>query len=310
MIPLAFLAALLLPGAQPPPKTSAVAPVLFSYVPQRVYDTRQKGFADFEGMLADLTRADVIFVGEQHDDANTHRLELAILEGLMRRHVPLVIAMEMFERDVQPVLDQYLAGTITEEQFLKDARPWPRYATDYRPIVEFARTHHVPVVASDVPRHIATDVSRTGLSVVDGLGADRRVAARELQCPTTGEYYERFLEAMGGHPPSGNPQAADIQQKNDRFYFAQCLKDETMGESIADAFQKDAPQRATIVHINGAFHSDYAEGTAAAARRRMPGRRIAVVSIVPVDDLDHERPDDDDLKLGDYLLYTLKSGGH
>ena len=132
MISLAFLAALLLPGAQPPPKTSAVAPVLFSYVPQRVYDTRQKGFADFEGMLADLTRADVIFVGEQHDDANTHRLELAILEGLMRRHVPLVIAMEMFERDVQPVLDQYLAGTITEEQFLKDARPWPRYPRSRR----------------------------------------------------------------------------------------------------------------------------------------------------------------------------------
>ena len=68
-------------------------------------------------------------------------------------------------------------------------------------------------------------------------------------------------------------------------------------------------QHVTIVHINGAFHSDYAAGTAAAARRRMPGRRIAVVSVVPVEDLDHERPDDDDLKLGDYLLYTLKSGG-
>src|SRR3954471_18599118 len=100
------------------------------YVPQRVYDTRQKGPADFEGMLADLTRADVVFVGEQHDDPYTHRLELAVLEGLTRRHQPLVVAMEMFERDVQPALDRYLAGTISEEEFLKDARPWPRYATD------------------------------------------------------------------------------------------------------------------------------------------------------------------------------------
>jgi uncharacterized iron-regulated protein len=260
-------------------------------------------------MLADLTRADVVFVGEQHDDANTHRLELAVLEGLMRRHVPLVIAMEMFERDVQPQLDQYLAGTITEDQFLKDSRPWPRYATDYRPIIEFARTHHVAVIASDVPRRIATDVSKSGLGVVDALGGDRRLAARDLQCPTTGQYYDRFLEAMGGHPPSGDPKAADIQQKNDRFYFAQCLKDETMGESIAQAFERNASARATIVHVNGAFHSDYGQGTAAAARRRMPGRRIAVVSVLPVDDLDHERPDDDDLTLGDYLLYTLKSGG-
>jgi uncharacterized iron-regulated protein len=309
MIAFAFVAALVQSLVQPPPKPAATPPVLYSYVPQRVYDTRQKGFADFEGMLADLARADVVFVGEQHDDANTHRLELAVLEGLMRRHVPLVIAMEMFERDVQPVLDQYLAGSIGEDQFLKASRPWPRYQTDYRPIIEFARAHHLAVVASDVPRRIATEVSRNGLGVIDGLGADRQLAARELQCPMRGQYYDRFLEAMGGHPPSGDPKAADIQQKNDRFYLAQCLKDETMGESIVEAFQENAAQHATILHFNGAFHSDYAEGTAAAVGRRLPGRRIAVVSVLPVDDLDRERPDDDDLKLGDYLLYTLKSGG-
>jgi uncharacterized iron-regulated protein len=308
MIPI-VVAALLMPALQPPPKPSPAPQVVYSYVPQRVYDTRQKGFADFEGMLADLTRADVVFVGEQHDDPNTHRLELAILEGLMRRGVPIVIAMEMFERDVQGTLDRYLAGTITEEQFLKDARAWPRYATDYRPIIEFARAHHLPVIASDVPRRIASDVAKNGMSVVDGLGADRALAARDVQCQTQGTYYERFLEAMGGHPPSGDPKAADIQQKNDRFYLAQCLKDETMGESIAQAFDRNAGQRATVVHINGAFHSDYAEGTAAAVRRRMAGRRIAVVSILPVEDLDHERPDADDLKLGDYLLYTLKNAG-
>jgi uncharacterized iron-regulated protein len=281
--------------------------IVEAYVPQRVYDTRQKGLADFEGMLADLARADVVFVGEQHDDANTHRLELSLVEGLVRRRVPIVIAMEMFERDAQPILDQYLAGAISEEQFLKDARPWPRYASDYRPIVEFARAHHLPVIASNVPRHIATDVSRTGLGVVDGLGADRRLAARDLQCPASGEYYERFLDAMGAHP--GDPKASDVRQKNDRFYLAQCLKDETMAESIADAFQRSAAAHATVVHVNGAFHSDYAQGAAAAARRRLPGRRIAVVSVLPVEDLDHLRPDGDELKRGDYLLYTQKTGG-
>jgi uncharacterized iron-regulated protein len=307
MMPLA-IAAFFLPVVQPPPKPSSAPAPVYAYVPQRVYDTRQQGFADFEGMLAELTRADVVFVGEQHDDANTHRLELAVLEGLLRRRVPLVIAMEMFERDVQPVLDQYLAGAITEEQFLKDSRPWPRYATDYRPIIEFARTHRIPVIASDVPRRIASEVSKSGLAALDGLGADRQLAARDLQCPTSGDYYERFLQAMGGHPPSGDPKATDAQQKNDRFYLAQCVKDETMGESIAAAFSRNTSQHATIVHFNGAFHSDYAEGTAATTRRRMPGRRIAVVSVVPVEDLDQERPDEDDLKVGDYLLYTLKSG--
>jgi uncharacterized iron-regulated protein len=275
-------------------------------VPQRVFDTRQKAFADFESMLADLARADVVFVGEQHDDPNTHRLELAIVEGLLRRRVPIVVGLEMFERDVQPALDQYLAGTMSEEQFLKESRPWPRYATDYRPIVELARVHRLAVVASNVPRRIAADVSKTGLAAIDALGADRRLVARDLPCPAQGEYYDRFLEAMGGHPPSGDPKAAELQARNDRFYFAQCVKDETMGESIAEAFDRSAAQHATILHFNGAFHSDNAQGTAAAARRRLPGRRVAVVTVIPVQDLDREKPNDDRLKMADYLVYTIK----
>src|SRR3954465_4551582 len=117
-----------------------------SYVPERVYDTRQKAFMDFESMLADLARADAVFVGEQHEEASTHALELAILEGLTRRHVPVVLAMEMFERDVQPAIDRYLSGEIDEDAFLKESRPWPRYAIDYRPLIEFARAHKIPVI--------------------------------------------------------------------------------------------------------------------------------------------------------------------
>src|SRR6185295_9478900 len=139
-----LLAALLLPSPQAP-QLPPGHPIVTgsSYVPQRVFDTRQKTFSDFESMLADLARADAVFVGEQHDDPNTHRLELAIIEGLTRRGVPVVIAMEMFERDVQPSLDQYAAGELTEEQFLKASRPWPRYATDYRPIIEYAKAHRL-----------------------------------------------------------------------------------------------------------------------------------------------------------------------
>jgi uncharacterized iron-regulated protein len=203
--------------------------------------------------------------------------------------------MEMFERDVQSVVDRYVAGAITEEQFLKDSRPWPRYATDYRPIIEFARAHKLSIVASNVPRRIASDVGKKGMSAVDSLGADRALAAKELTCPTSGSYYERFVAAMGGHDGA-----------NPNFYFAQCVKDETMGEAVAEAFSK-ATERVTIVHINGAFHSDYGEGTAASARRRMPGRRIAVVSMLPVSDIDREKPDDDDLKRADYLVLTVGS---
>ena len=92
----------------------------------RVFDTKAGAFVDFEVMLASVAKADVIFVGEQHDDPNTHRLEAAILEGLDRRKVRPVVSLEMFERDVQAALDGYLSGALVEEEMVKTSRPWPQ----------------------------------------------------------------------------------------------------------------------------------------------------------------------------------------
>ncbi|MEO7274697.1 MAG: ChaN family lipoprotein, partial [Vicinamibacterales bacterium] len=86
------------PSAAPPSAT----PALSGYVPERVFDTRSGTFSDFELMVADLAHADVVLIGEQHDDPNTHRLEAAVLEGLLRRRAAVVVSLEMFERDVQP----------------------------------------------------------------------------------------------------------------------------------------------------------------------------------------------------------------
>ena len=80
-----------------------------------------------------------MLVGEQHDDPNSHRLESALLQGLMQRRVAVTVSLEMFERDVQPALDAYLRGADSEEEFLKSSRPWPRYASDYRSLVELAK---------------------------------------------------------------------------------------------------------------------------------------------------------------------------
>ena len=155
--------ALLMLVAQAATSTPAAPPASVpAYVPERVYDTRKNAFADFELMLADLATADVIFVGEQHDDPNTHRLELGMLEGLRRRRVPVIVSLEMFERDVQAAVDRYLSGAMVEAEFLKDARPWPRYATDYRPLVELAKAHGWPVVAANVPRRFASEVAKSG----------------------------------------------------------------------------------------------------------------------------------------------------
>src|SRR5262245_12314533 len=153
-----------------------------SYIPQRVFDVGQWALSDFEGLLGDLSRADVVFLGEQHDDPNTHRLELAVLEGLARRRAgDVILSLEMFERDAQAGLDRFLAGQLAEDAFLKDARPWPRYTTDYKPLVDFAKANRIPVVAANVPRPIASEVSKGGLGVLTSKpDADRALFAADL----------------------------------------------------------------------------------------------------------------------------------
>jgi len=293
--------------------TGVVGRAQTSYVPHRVYDSARGTFADFEVMLADLARADVVFVGEQHDDPNTHRLELMLAQGIARRRSGVVVSPEMFERDVQASLTEWLGGRMNDEAFLAGSRPWPRYNTDYRPLVEFAREKSWPVIAANVPRPLATEVSKSGIEILRSKSdAERAWFAADLKCPTDDDYFRRFTAAMGGH---GTTSAADDRtvaaerQTLERFYQAQCLKDETMAESVARASQAaGAGASPLVLHYNGAFHSDFALGTAERTIRRLPGKRVVVVTILPVasDALDSAAPNAEDRKRAGYLLYTVK----
>jgi len=278
-----------------------------SYVPHRVYNTKRKRFVDFEAMLADVMYSDMLFLGEQHDDPGTHRLQLAALEGLARRRSNVLLSLEMFERDVQGLLDSYLAGATSEADFLAGSRPWPAYRTDYRPMVEFARAWKWPVIASNVPRRHASLVARVGMAGLDSLASvERGYVARDMNCPLD-EYYTRFAATMGdmrAHSPPGTTmteEQADAMLK--RTYYAQCVKDETMGESIAAAMNA-APPRPLVVHMNGAFHSNYRLGTVPRAADRMKGKRVSVVTFVPVANLDTANAKEM-RKIGDYVVFTL-----
>ena len=265
-------------------------------------------------MLADLAKADVVFVGEQHDDPNTHRLEAAILDGLRRRGVPVTLSLEMFERDAQAGLDTYLAGAIAEEEFLKTSRPVAALR-DRLPVArrDGQRRRAGRSIASNVPRRHASSVAKTGLSALDGLPpAERAWVAADLQCPRD-VYFDRFRarrhrarppRAPAGEKPSAASRAAsEDSATTERYYFSQCVKDETMAEAIAAGFervrpearrprQRRVPQRLRPRHCR--------------ARAPAPGRRrVAVVSVLPVKDLDTLAPAGDDLKRADYLVYTI-----
>jgi uncharacterized iron-regulated protein len=282
LVPLLATAACSL-GTAGAPSAPATAPVL------RVYDTNAGRWVGFDALVRRASAADLVFFGEQHDDPVTHAAELALLAGVAERRPNIVLSLEMFERDVQDPLDAYLQGRSTEAVFLAAARPWERYTTDYRAMVELARARGWPVVASNAPRRLASAVSRAGIQVLDTVpAADRRWLAAAHDCPRDDDYFRRFAEQMKDHGsggPSPSTDSAALARMTNRFYDAQCVKDEAMGDAVAAAWRR-AGRGAIVVHYDGAFHSDFGLGTTARARRRAPGARTLVVSAVPVPSLD------------------------
>jgi len=295
-----------------------------SYVPHRVYDSRKKQWIDFETLVQRANTMDLVFVGELHNDTPGHVMELAILEGMARRRGttggPIAVSLEMFERDVQGDVDRYLSGETDEATFLSKSRPWPNYAADYRPLVEIARANKWPVIASNVPRPLAAMVNKGGLATLDTLNATARTqhVAADIACPQD-QYYKNFAGLMGdmsGHGAptaaasisrdSANVLAATAQAAVVRMYQAQCIKDETMGESIARGLvtARTRAPGATVVHMNGSFHTDYALGTAERAMKRSASAKSMVITIVPTPDLD--TVDAKALrKKADYLVFTV-----
>jgi len=125
------------------------------------------------------------------------------------------------------------------------------------------------VIAANAPRKLARKTSLRGLEAVAG----ERHVARSTTAPDD-RYRELFLEAMEEHP-------GEIpEERLGAFYEAQCLKDDTMAESIAD-FLEDHPARdPLVVHVCGRFHSDYGFGTVTRLLQRRPLCRVSVVTTV------------------------------
>ncbi len=194
-----------------------------------------------EVMFAALEDVDVVFVGEQHDDTFAHEWELFIWESL--GHNDRVLALEMFETDVQPLLDAYLADEITEEEFLEGSRPWGNYLADYAPMVRHARGSMIHVIAANVPRMYAAMVARGGFEAVLGEPGFEEISIDSSNV----RYREMFLATMDaiGDQMHGMP----LDPEN--MYRAQLLKDAVMARSIAGS---------RVVFICGSFHSDFHSG--------------------------------------------------
>lgn len=265
----------------------------------KLIETSTGRVVDLQEMVRTLKDEDVVFFGEFHDDSLLHALEYRFLVEFHKANPYLAVSLEMFERDTKPVLTAYLRRLIDEETFLGKSDPWPNYATDYRPLIEYARQETLDVVAANVPRLYASRVAREGLSWIGALPwNERRLLARETNAPGD-EYKERFYrtmrETMGGM--NRHFEGDDMLQ---RLYEAQCLKDDTMAESIVTHLQRNPGIK--VVHFCGDFHSNAGLGTVSRVIQRKPALKVAVISPVYVPENEAYSLAELPLNNGDYLI--------
>lgn len=222
----------------------------------------------YEKMLEAASGADVVLFGELHNNPISHWMELKLTEDLFAaRGGDLVLGAEMFEADNQLILNEYLDGFITIEKFEDEAKLWQNYKTDYRPLVEFAFNHHLPFIATNVPRRYANAVFHKGLPVLDSLDEEayHYLAPLPLEYDTSLACYNVLI-----HNPS-MPGHASINLAD-----AQAIKDATMAHFILENWQPGK----LLIHFNGAYHSDDFESINWWLKRANPDLKIVTISSV------------------------------
>jgi len=258
----------------------------------KVYDTKNQKVISIDDIINNLENAGVLFFGEEHNDSTCHVLELTLLTKLVTKYPgKTALSMEMFETDCQNVMNEYLEGLIREKNFVTEARAWHNYK-DYRPLIEWAKSKQVPVIAANAPARYVNMVNRMGLTALEKLNKTGKAWLPPLPIDTaTGAYYEKFIQTMGGHASMNGMQ----------LYQAQNLWDATMGWSIAQFVKKHRDYK--ILQINGGFHSEEKLGAAAQLTKYLPKTKI--VNIACFSDEQFDNPDWSKFsKNNDYIILT------
>ncbi|MCP4440000.1 MAG: ChaN family lipoprotein [Aureispira sp.] len=225
-------------------------------------------------MTKELQKGNIIFFGELHNNPIGHWLQLELTRDLyVQMGENLVLGAEMFESDNQIVVNEYFLGYISEKSFEKEARLWPNYSTDYKPLVEFSKENGLRFVATNVPRRYASMVFKQGLKKLNELPDYSKIFMAPL--PIQEDYdldcYKAMLEMSTGHNSKGDK----------KYPQAQMLKDATMAHFIFNNWSEGE----TFLHFNGSFHSDNKEGIVWYLRQNDPELNIINITTVEQDQL-------------------------
>lgn len=220
--------------------------------------------SDQRRLLEKIRMANIIYLGETHDQLADHQAQLGIIQALHRGNPPMAIALEMFQKPYQSSLDGYLRGTLSEPALLTQTEYQKRWGFDwsfYAPIFRFAKAKSLPLLALNTPSEMTRKVARSGLDSL--LPEDFRwIPPRAELDLSSASYRKRILATYESfHQGKGNSDGFE------RFFQAQVLWDETMAAAIAQYWLKH-PDRQIVVLV-GQGHLLYGEGIPSRVARRI-----------------------------------------
>lgn len=254
-----------------------------SGLPYQIYTSKGKKVT-YEKMIKELAKNDVVLFGEFHNNSLGHWLQLQVTQSLGEKR-ELMLGAEMFEADNQKGLSDYVHGVIDEEAFGKEVRLWNNYKTDYKPLVEYAKTNKREFIATNVPRRYASLLFKKGTEALDSLSVEEKSWIAPLPFAYDGNLpgYKKMLDMFEDHKDENLPKA-------------QAIKDATMGHFIVKNF--NAPQ--LFLHFNGSYHSNNFEGIVWYLNHYNPGLKINTITMVESDNTGNF--ENDNLGLANFII--------
>ncbi len=217
-----------------------------------------------DSALQEIARSSVVYLGETHENSADQQATFDLLQRLHRLRPQMAIALEMFQRPAQPLLDQYLRGQLSEAELRRQSQfdqrwgyPWEQYAS----LLRYAREHQIPVIALNTPTEITRKVARQGLA---GLTeADRQWIPPASELRTDNAAYRQMIREIYDEAHQGHGNS----DRFENFFLAQVLWDETMAQGVAE-FVKANPNRLVLV-LSGQGHLLYGYGIPSRVARRL-----------------------------------------
>ena len=240
----------------------------------------------YRQVLDSISKTDVLLFGEFHNNPISHWLQFELVSDLKTNNINFSIGAEMFETDTQEVLNLYLSDSLTESKFKKEARVWSNYATDYKPVLDFAKETSTPFIATNIPRPYATSVYKNGgFSALDSLDQNEYefIAPLPISFDIELPSYQNMLDMMGGHG-------------GEDLVKAQAIKDATMAHFIL----KNLSPNQVFFHLNGSYHSNDFEGIYWYLKQYHKNFEILTISTVEQKDL--ETLEDEHLDKANFII--------